>query len=168
MIQADLKLLSIGLIVCADKPMMRKQGLIGYTSQGKLLDIDVHFIGYHLNIEMVSDEMNINIKEFTLAGIPYQTLFAHHWFIGTDDKANAEEFQVRLDQVLKSLNDDYRVERSAALKKVVVDVIPSKWFYSWMKMQGKEGGQNKFPRVLKANQYANWKRFVKANGSLTS
>ena len=118
-------------------------------------------------VEMVANSLNVHIKEFTLSGIPYHTLFAHHWFIGTDDRINAEDFQIRLDQALKSINDDYRVERSAALKKVVVDVVPTKWFYAWMKVQGKEGGQNKFPRVLKASQYANWRQFIATQGSMT-
>jgi hypothetical protein len=48
-----------------------------------------HFLslcGEHLSqdnmnraIEMVSTELKINIREFTVAGIPYKTLFAHHW-----------------------------------------------------------------------------------------
>jgi hypothetical protein len=43
------------------------------------------------------------------------------------------------------LNDDYRVERSAALKDVEVTVLPTEVFYQWMRKKGKEGGQNKFP-----------------------
>jgi hypothetical protein len=29
-----------------------------------------------------------------------------------------------------------------------------------MKMKGKEGGQNKFPRVLKSNQYQEWENYL--------
>ena len=36
-------------------------------------------------IELVSLEFNVTIKEFTVAGIPYDTLFAHHWYLGSDD-----------------------------------------------------------------------------------
>ncbi|MCZ6692377.1 MAG: GH3 auxin-responsive promoter family protein [Bacteroidetes bacterium] len=137
-----------------------------------------HFLslcGEHLSldnmnkaIELVSDELNVNVKEFTISGIPYKSLFAHHWYIGTDDQVSAEEFKIRLDQKLKLLNDDYRVERSAALKDLFVDIIPTRLFYNWMKLIGKEGGQNKFPRVLKASQYAKWKCFVEAKDNLTS
>jgi len=129
-----------------------------------------HFLslcGEHLSvdnmnkaIELVSKELNVNIREFTVAGIPYQSMFAHQWYIGTDDAIEPNLLRDKLDEKLKELNDDYRVERIAALKEVLVKVLPSETFYKWMKMKGKEGGQNKFPRVLKKNQYEEWENFV--------
>ena len=130
-----------------------------------------HFLsmcGEHLSVdnmnkavELVSNEMNIDIKEFSVAGIPHGTLFAHHWFIGTDQKADVVLLRERLDHFLKELNDDYAVERSAALKDVHVDVLPVKTFYAWLESKGKSGGQNKFPRVLKNAQLEDWQKFVK-------
>jgi hypothetical protein len=130
-----------------------------------------HFLslcGEHLSVdnmnkavELVSNEMNISIKEFTVAGIPHGTLFAHHWYIGTDDKVDKKLLRDRLDFHLKELNDDYAVERSAALQEVVVDVLPLKTFYKWMESKGKVGGQNKFPRVFKNAQLQEWAEFVK-------
>jgi hypothetical protein len=61
---------------------------------------------------------------------------------------------------LKEINDDYKVERTAALKEIFVELIPSQLFYKWMKAQGKEGGQNKFPRVLKKEKLESWKAFL--------
>ena len=129
-----------------------------------------HFLslcGEHLSvdnmnkaIELVSNELNISIKEFTVAGIPYQSLFAHQWYIGTDDKVDKKKLKERLDFHLKELNDDYAVERSAALKEVMVDVLPLHKFYDWMQSKGKVGGQNKFPRVMKSTQHEEWKKFV--------
>ena len=129
-----------------------------------------HFLslcGEHLSvdnmnkaIELVSKELNVNIREFTVAGIPYQSMFAHQWYIGTDDAIDPDLLRDKLDEKLKELNDDYRVERIAALKEVLVKVLPSDTFYKWMKMKGKEGGQNKFPRVLKKVQYDEWESFV--------
>ena len=130
-----------------------------------------HFLsmcGEHLSVdnmnkavELVSNEMNIDIKEFSVAGIPHGTLFAHHWFIGTDQKADVVLLRERLDHFLKELNDDYAVERSAALKDVHVDVLPVKTFYAWLESKWKSGGQNKFPRVLKNAQLEDWQKFVK-------
>jgi hypothetical protein len=54
----------------------------------------------------------------------------------------------KLDEALKLLNDDYAVERNAALKDVFVELVPNKVFYDFLKFKGKEGGQHKFPRVL--------------------
>jgi hypothetical protein len=134
-----------------------------------------HFLslcGEHLSvdnmnkaIELVANDLNIAIQEFTVAGIPHDSLFAHHWFIGTDDKVDAKVVKEKLDQHLKVLNDDYAVERSAALKDVYVDVLPVKTFYNWMEFKGKVGGQNKFPRVMKKAQLDDWKSFLQSRSN---
>jgi len=111
-------------------------------------------------IELVSDELNVSIKEFTVSGIPHGTLFAHHWYIGTDDKVDPKVLKEKIDQHLKDLNDDYAVERSAALKEIFVNVIPTQKFYDWMGSKGKTGGQNKFPRVMKNAQLEEWVNFI--------
>jgi hypothetical protein len=136
-----------------------------------------HFLslcGEHLSvdnmnkaIELVANDLNIAIPEFTVAGIPHESLFAHHWYIGTDDKADAKVVKEKLDQHLKILNDDYAVERSAALKDVFVDVLPVDTFYNWMESKGKVGGQHKFPRVMKRAQHEEWRTFLqtRSNGN---
>lgn len=88
-------------------------------------------------------------------------MFAHKWFLGTDDELDPNEARSLIDEHLKLLNDDYRVERIAAIKDVIVEVLPSKVFYQWMKEHGKEGAQNKFPRVMKARQLDEWEQFIK-------
>lgn len=129
-----------------------------------------HFLslcGEHLSvdnmnkaIEMVSHEMNIHVKEFTVTGIPYDSLFAHQWYIGSDDIVNENILRDKLDIVLRNLNDDYRVERSAALKEIFVKVLPSNLFYKWLEVKGKLGAQNKFPRVLKTELHQDWLSFI--------
>lgn len=113
-------------------------------------------------IENVSKELNIKIKEFTVQGIKYDTLFAHKWYIGTDDTIDSEKLKTLLDENLKKLNDDYATERTAALKEVIVDVYPASVFYSWMEKQGKVGAQNKFPRVMKGQRAQEWDEFLKS------
>jgi hypothetical protein len=115
-------------------------------------------------IEIVSHELNINVKEFTVAGINYETLFAHHWYIGTDDKVDIVQLRKRIDEVLKELNDDYRVERIAALKEVIVEVLPSHVFYDYMQSMGKIGGAFKFPRVLKSKKLTDWENYLVQQG----
>lgn len=114
-------------------------------------------------IEIVSGELNIHIKEFTVAGINYDTLFAHHWYIGTDDAVDPNTLCKRLDEVLKELNDDYKVERIAALKKVIVNVLPSNVFYDYMQSIGKIGAAFKFPRVLKGKKLDHWQDYLTEN-----
>ena len=69
----------------------------------------------------------------------------------------------RIDAYLKELNDDYITERKHALKKVDCTVVSPKIFYDWMRAQGKEGGQNKFPRVLKGDKMEDWLLHLKNN-----
>jgi GH3 auxin-responsive promoter len=124
-------------------------------------------VGEHLSvdnmnkaIEMVSEELNISIPEFTVAGIPYNNFFAHHWYLATDDKANADDLRKRIDAKIKELNDDYDVERKHALKEVFVTVLPEQTFMDFMKHKGKQGGQHKFPRVLKGSMLKDWLEFL--------
>ena len=133
-----------------------------------------HFLslcGEHLSmdnmnraVELVSEELNLNIREFTVLGLPHGSLFMHHWFVGTDDKVDHDLLLQKIDDSLKLLNDDYVVERKHALKKVKLTILSPSVFYAWLKSIGKEGGQNKFPRVLKGEKAEQWIAFLKNNG----
>lgn len=125
-------------------------------------------VGEHLSVDnmnkainLVSEELNISIGEFTVAGVPYGNFFAHHWFIATDDKVNSETLRIMIDDKLKELNDDYEVERKHALKKIFVDVLSEDTFMNFMKAKGKVGGQHKFPRVLKGKTLEDWQKYLK-------
>ncbi|MFN3803264.1 GH3 auxin-responsive promoter family protein, partial [Belliella pelovolcani] len=96
-------------------------------------------------------------------GLPHGSLFMHHWFVGTEDEVDQGEIMRQIDENLKVLNDDYIVERRHALKEVKLTKVPSALFYAWMKSEGKEGGQNKFPRVLKGDKMKSWLSFLQAN-----
>ena len=111
-------------------------------------------------VEHASDELGISIKEFTVIGVPEGKLFAHHWYVGSDDVVDENALLLALDTHLKLLNDDYVVERKHALTHVYLTVLPSSHFYEWMKNEGKEGGQSKFPRVLKKEKADSWQTFL--------
>jgi hypothetical protein len=115
----------------------------------------------NMAIKMAEDQLNIEVREFTVAGIKYESMFAHKWYIGTDSEVDHQQMREAIDENLKVLNDDYRVERIAAIKDVIVEILPSKVFYDWMKKKGKEGAQNKFPRVLKSQQHEEWQEYLK-------
>lgn len=124
-------------------------------------------VGEHLSvdnmnkaIEMASEEMNIYIPEFTVAGVPYGTFFAHQWYVASDDKVDAAQLKLCIDEKLKELNDDYGVERKHALKEIMVKVLSEKTFMDFMKAKGKIGGQHKFPRVLKGKMLEDWQKFL--------
>jgi hypothetical protein len=85
-----------------------------------------------------------------VSGLAHEGLFAHKWYLGTDREGiDPAEVRERLDKALKQLNDDYAVERNAALKEIFLEILPNQVFYDFLKFKGKEGGQHKFPRVIK-------------------
>jgi hypothetical protein len=129
-------------------------------------------VGEHLSVDnmnkavqLAAEEMNAVIPEFTVAGIPYDNFFAHHWYVASDDKVNPEDLRRKIDEKLKSLNDDYAVERRSALREVFLDVLPEQTFMDFMRVKGKVGGQHKFPRVLKGKMLEDWQHFV-SNGTI--
>jgi hypothetical protein len=124
-------------------------------------------VGEHLSVDNMnkavqcaSEEMNISIPEFTVVGEPYESFFAHHWYVASDDTFDKEELCKRIDEKLHSINDDYAVERKSALRKVFLDVLPEASFMKFMELKGKVGGQHKFPRVLKGKMLDDWKKFL--------
>lgn len=112
-------------------------------------------------IEAVHKKLKVQINEFTVMGLPYQDLFAHHWYIGCDDAVNEDEVKQIIDECLCAINDDYAVERTSALKEIFVTVLPTHYFTDYLKEIGKYGAMNKFPRVLKGMQIEQWKQFLK-------
>ena len=119
-------------------------------------------------VEIAWKAFNIDIREFTVVGEPDGSLFAHHWYIGTEDEVDKDGLLTKIDESLKVINDDYAVERSNALKNVYLDVIPAREFLNYMGDLGKVGGQNKFPRVLKGEKAKEWKAYIVEKGLIKS
>src|SRR5215831_9595913 len=124
-------------------------------------------VGEHLSvdnmnkaIQMVGDEMNVCIPEYTVAGVPHGLFFAHQWWVACDDHADPELLRQKIDVKLKELNDDYAVERNSALKDVYLKILPESKFMEFMRLKGKVGGQHKFLRVMKGRMYEDWTRFL--------
>ena len=124
-------------------------------------------VGEHLSvdnmnraIQVAAEKLNISIPEFTVAGEPSGSFFAHHWYVATNDPVDPGVLGKLIDDTLKELNDDYAVERKSALKEVRLDVLSEKRFLDFMQSQGKVGGQHKFPRVLKGTMLEKWHAFL--------
>jgi hypothetical protein len=123
--------------------------------------------GEHLSVENMSraikltaDDLKLEFNEFAVAGIPYQNLFAHQWYIGSNKASSEDAIRERLDFHLKEINDDYRVERIAALKDIFVKVLPDSAFIDFLASKGKLGSAHKFPRVLKGALLKEWQTFI--------
>ncbi|MDD4575392.1 MAG: GH3 auxin-responsive promoter family protein [Bacteroidales bacterium] len=131
----------------------------------------LNLCGEHMSVEnmnsaikMLEDEMGVAIREFTVIGYKRSegSMFAHKWFLGTDSELDNKVAAEKIDEYLKVLNDDYRVERMEAIREISAEVVPLSAFYDWLRKNSKEGSQNKFPRVLKGNKCTDWLEFIKS------
>lgn len=128
-------------------------------------------VGEHLSvdnmnkaIQLVSEELNISVPEFTVAGVPHGLFFAHHWYVACNDHLDPDLLRAKIDAHLRELNDDYAVERGSALKEVRLTKLPESAFLEFMRLKGKMGGQHKFPRVMKGKMLEEWHQFLE-NGT---
>jgi hypothetical protein len=126
--------------------------------------------GEHLSVDnmnqaiyKISQELNISIKEFTVSAIEENGKFRHSWYLGCETMISADNILPLLDEELKRVNDDYCAERKSVLGQPEIKVIPISIFYKWQEKQGKMGGQNKFPRVMKTSIFNEWESFVYRN-----
>jgi len=110
-------------------------------------------------IEQVERELEVRIPEFTISAVQRGRQFSHKWYLGCDPLREKAAVRAVLDRALMAVNDDYRTERQSVLD-MEVEVIPARLFYAWQEKQGKLGGQNKFPRVMKAEAFSRWEQFV--------
>jgi GH3 auxin-responsive promoter len=137
--------------------------IVGRTKQflslcGEHLSVD----NMNKAIDEVQRALNIQIKEFAVAGYAHEGLFAHKWFIGCDDDCDSQEVLKLIDACLSKLNDDYAVERESALPFLFIEILPSDTFVDFLHATGKFGAMNKFPRVLKNSQFKEWQTFIEA------
>jgi GH3 auxin-responsive promoter len=124
-------------------------------------------VGEHLSVEnmnkaveLVSEEFNISVPEYTVVGFPYDNFFAHKWYVACNDDIDAGKLGKAIDQHLCALNDDYATERTSALKEVFLEKLPEEKFIRFMELKGKLGSQHKFPRVMKGKMLEEWNRFL--------
>jgi GH3 auxin-responsive promoter len=144
-------------------------------SEIKITGRTKHFLslcGEHLSVDNmnraiaeVAEKNGLFIKEFTVIGGKEDSSFSHHWYIGCNQEIDENEVGEQIDHKLKELNDDYALERQHALQHIQFTFLPTKKFLDWLKLKGKEGGQTKFPRVLKGEQANDWMWFVKKDNS---
>jgi hypothetical protein len=129
-----------------------------------------HFLslcGEHLSvdnmnkaIQLAASEIGFCCNEYCVVGIPFEGLFAHHWYVGTDKFVDNDHLKENLDKHLKALNDDYTVERKHALKDIMVTQLSNQDFIDFLASKNKLGGQSKFPRVMKGKQLNEWLAFL--------
>ncbi len=120
--------------------------------------------GEHLSLENINEAI-INLSKKEKIDIIEFTIFAdeinqcHHWFISSNEPINSEVSE-KMDKELCSLNDDYASARKYTLGAPKISVLNKSVFYGFLNSMGKQGGQNKFPRVLNKTQAKKWLKFI--------
>ncbi len=133
-----------------------------------------HFLslcGEHLSVDnmnrafrLACDEMKVVPGEFCVCGIKHDGLFGHKWYVGIDTAIDTNLLKEKIDTHLKTLNDDYRVERTSALKDIFVEAVPSSVFFDFLHRKGPVSAQTKFPRVMKGKLLSEWNGLLKEKG----
>jgi len=112
-------------------------------------------------VKMTAEKLGVRIGEFAVTGIKHESLFAYRWYIGCDDPAiNAEDISNALDASLCAINDDYQVERQAAIRSVSVKVYPDEAFHHYLQSINPGSAMMKFPRVLKNGALSTWEEYL--------
>jgi hypothetical protein len=113
-------------------------------------------------IKELGEELDIDIKEFTVAALMEKDNYLHRWYLGVEDQVEKDAASVarRLDEILKDNNKNYKVARSKALKSVEVNFIPNEIFHLWTEETRQKGGQVKVPRVMKEDEFREWEKYV--------
>ena len=113
-----------------------------------------HVIGEEVEhaILSVAKEEDVEITEFTVApqvnppegGLPY-----HEWFLEfAKPPKNLQAFRLKVDENLQKKNSYYYdLIKGNILQTLVMRSLPKGSFITYMKSQGKLGGQNKVPRL---------------------
>lgn len=127
-----------------------------------------HFInafGEEIMIDNAQDALHeacnktgAKITEYTAAPVFFgdNNNGAHEWLIEFETlPSDMDLFTHTLDDALKSLNSDYEAKRSfdLSLRKPIIKVLPHNFFYKWMQLNKKLGGQNKVPRLANNRDY---------------
>ena len=103
-------------------------------------------------IQIACEKTHANVNEYT-AGPKYMSdsnQAAHEWVFEFNNIPNdIDKFTEILDENLKIINSDYAAKRNKnlALQKPILHIVPSGFFYKWMKSQNKLGRQFKVPRL---------------------
>ncbi len=131
-----------------------------------------HFLsicGEHLSVDNMNEgvrevekQLNTSIPEFTVCAIRLGSHFGHKWYLATDPPRDNEQVRTVLDEKLRSVNDDYATERDHVLQDIKIEQVPPAYFYGWQESQGKLGGQNKFPRVMKPEMFDQWEAWLRS------
>lgn len=110
----------------------------------------------------VCRRMGLSVKDYTAAPVfmDDEGKCRHQWaveFTSQPTPSTVAEFAAHLDEALRRINSDYDAKRfhDITLQPLELISVPSGTFDTWLKNQGKLGGQHKVPRLSNERRIIN-------------
>ncbi len=99
----------------------------------------------------LAESQGATINEYMVSAVKNEEgEYIHQWVLVSE--MEGDNLADELDQILKSLNKNYKVARSKALKGVAVKVISKKQYTDYLDLTNKKGGQTKTPKVMESEK----------------
>jgi hypothetical protein len=114
----------------------------------------------NMAIEKLEEAFDMEVDEFVASTVQEDENYVMKWVIGTDKEIDVQKAAEIIDAELCDNNKNYAVARTKALKGVHVEAAPVQQFYSWSETFKKLGGQAKIPRVMKEDEFNEFRAFV--------
>ncbi|MGB3151318.1 MAG: GH3 auxin-responsive promoter family protein [Maribacter sp.] len=111
-------------------------------------------------VQHLESEFKMKIPEYTLCAKRIDGEYHHVWYLGSDDRSNADALTETLDSFLKQANKNYKVARGKALKGIKVYLVQPNMFHEWNGKNKKKGGQVKMERVMGEEKFGEWETFI--------
>jgi hypothetical protein len=116
----------------------------------------------NMAIEKLEEVFDMEVKEFVASTVLKDEQFIMKWMIGTDKEIDSAKASEIIDKELCDNNKNYAVARTKALKGVEVEAVPVENFYNWSEEFKKLGGQAKIPRVMKEDDFKEFREYVQS------
>lgn len=111
-------------------------------------------------VQKLGHSFDVEVKEFIAATVFENEEYVMRWIIGCNKEIDANRAAEVVDEELCNNNKNYKVARTKALKRLAVEVVPVEQFYSWSEEYKKLGGQAKIPRVMKEEDFYEFRNYV--------
>lgn len=115
----------------------------------------------NMAIQKLEQVFDMEIKEFVAATIFEEEEYRMKFVIGTNREIDQLKAAELVDNELSENNKNYKVARTKALKRLEVEAVPIANFYTWSEEFKKLGGQVKIPRVMKEEDFNEFREYVR-------
>jgi len=119
-------------------------------------------------ISKLESSMDLKVEEFTLAAVKDEKGdYYHEWVLGIEEdqlsQVDDEKLAEEIDNYLSSNNKNYGSARQKALNGVKVFPVQTSRFHEWHQKNRKKGGQVKTVKLMKEEDFKEFKEFVTAS-----